>query len=136
MAQKEQKKRDKCRRPVNFKPSLTGRTTELLSNANDKTKDNDSVKFFYLDIDEKLKIVLQNPLKRQFFYSFNTEIELDNRFSAKLSCNIFVLQLWLRILENACGAVHLVKLQAFTACNLQGNEVIRRCFTGFLITRV
>ena len=30
---------------------------------------------------ETLKLVLQNPLKRKFVYSFNTEIELDKVLS-------------------------------------------------------
>ena len=81
MALKERKKRDQRRRPVNFKPSLTWRRIELLSNANDKIKDNDSVKFVYADMHGRLKIVLQNPLKRKFVYSFNTEIELDKTLS-------------------------------------------------------
>ena len=81
MAQKERKKRNKRGRLVNFKPSLTRRRIELLSNANDKIKDNDSVKFDYADLHGTLKIVLQNPLKRKFVYSFNTEIELDKILS-------------------------------------------------------
>ena len=47
MAQKDQKKHDKHRRTVNFKPFCTRRRIELLSNANDKIKDNDSVKSVY-----------------------------------------------------------------------------------------
>ena len=58
MVQKERKKRDKLRRPVNFKPSLTQRRIELLSNANDKTKDNDSVKFVYANMHGTLKMAL------------------------------------------------------------------------------
>ena len=65
-AQKEQKKRDKRRRLVNFKPSLTRRRIELLSRANDKINNNDSVKLVYADMHGKLKIVLQNSLKRRF----------------------------------------------------------------------
>ena len=66
-AQKEQKKRDKRRRlVVNFKPSLTRRRIELLSRANDKINDNDSVKLVYADMHGTLKIVLQNSLKRRF----------------------------------------------------------------------
>ena len=81
MAQKEPKKRDKLRCLVNCKPCLTRRKIELLSNKKDKTKDNDSVKFVYADMHRKLKVVLQNPLKRKFVYSFNTEIELNKIFS-------------------------------------------------------
>ena len=57
MAQKDQKKHDKHRRTVNFKPFCTRRRIELLSNANDKIKDNDSVKFVYTDMHRTLKIV-------------------------------------------------------------------------------
>ena len=81
MAQKERKKRDKRRLPVNLEPSLTQRRIELLSNAKDKTKDNDLVKFVYVDMHGTLKIVLQNPLKCKFVYSFNTELELDKILS-------------------------------------------------------
>ena len=77
MAQKQRKERDERRRPVNFEPSLTRRRIELLSNAKHKTKNNDLVKFAYRDMHGTLKIVLQNPLKRKFVYSFNTEIEFD-----------------------------------------------------------
>ena len=69
----------KC--PVNFKPSLTQRRIELLSNANDKIKDNDSVKFVHADMHGTLKIVLQNPPKCKFVYSFNKEIDLDKILS-------------------------------------------------------
>ena len=81
MAQKERKKRDKRRRLVNFKQSFTQRRIELLSNANYKIKDNDSVKFIYADMHGTLKTVLQNSLKRKFVHGFNTEIELDKILS-------------------------------------------------------
>ena len=83
MAQKKQKKRDKRRRLVNFKPSLTRRRIVLLSNAKYKTKDNDSVKFVYADMHRTLIVVLQNLLKRKFVYSFKTEIKL-NKILSKL----------------------------------------------------
>ena len=83
MAQKKRKKRDKRRRLINFKPSLTRRRIELLSNAKHNTKDNDSVKFVYADMHRTLKVVLQNHLKRKFVYSFNTEIRL-NKILSKL----------------------------------------------------
>ena len=44
-------------------------------------RDNDSVKIAYTDMHRTLKIVLQNPLKREFVYSFNTEKELDKILS-------------------------------------------------------
>ena len=81
MTKKERKKRDKRGRSVNFKPSLTRRRIELLSNVNNKIRDNDSVKIANTDMHRTLKIVLQNPLKREFVYSFNTEKELDKILS-------------------------------------------------------
>ena len=81
MTKKNRKKRDKRRRSVDFKPSFTRRRIELLSNVNNKIRDNDSVKIAYTDMHGTLKIVLQNPLKREFVYSFNTEKELDKILS-------------------------------------------------------
>ena len=63
IAQKKQKKHDKHRCLVNFEPFLTEGRIELLSNVNDKIKDNGSVKFVYADMLGTLKMILQNPLK-------------------------------------------------------------------------
>ena len=77
MVQKEYKKRDKCRCLVNFKPSLTQRRKELLYKGNNKIKDNYLVQFLDTAMYRTLKILLQNPLKHKFVYSFNVAIELN-----------------------------------------------------------
>ena len=79
--QKDRKKCDKCRCLGKFKLSVTWRTIKLLSNATNKIKDNDSVKFVYADTHGALKIVLQNLLNFKYIYSFNIETELDKILS-------------------------------------------------------
>ena len=81
LAQKERKKRETRKRPVNFKPSLTRRRIELLSNADQKTANNNAVKFVFADMHGTLKMVLHNPFKRKYVHSFNTENELNNIIS-------------------------------------------------------
>ena len=81
LAQKERKKREPRRRTINFKPSLTRRRSKMLANANQKIENNEAIKFVSADMHGSLKIVLQNPLKRKYVHSFNTEAELDKIIS-------------------------------------------------------